>query len=123
MENHYDIRSNPFIPNLDYFLEDMHKLVWHQEIPLAGPSVLAQWAVMKQIKDNNIKVVLDGQGADEILSGYPYYLETYYYEMIRSLEFYELFKNRHYILTDRSIKSFLEPSKIGTEKKKHSAFQ
>ena len=121
MENHYDIRSNPFIPNLDYFLEDMNKLVWHQEIPLAGPSVLAQWAVMKQIKDNNIKVVLDGQGADEILSGYPYYLETYYYELIKSLKFYELFKNRYYVSNDRSIKSYFKTIKNRNRKKKHSA--
>ena len=99
----------------------MKKLVWHQEIPLAGPSVLAQWAVMKKIKDINIKVVLDGQGADEILSGYPYYLETYYYEMMKSFKFYELFKNRHYILNDRSIKSFFKTIKNRHRKKKHSA--
>ena len=108
MKSQHNIRSVSFTPNLDSFFDDLERLVWHQEIPLAGPSILAQWAVMKKIKDSNIKVVLDGQGADEILSGYPYYLDTYYYEMIKSLKFYELFKNRHYMNNDvNKIKSFI----------------
>ncbi len=32
---------------------------------MGGPSVFAQWSVMKEVKQNGISVVLGGQGGDE----------------------------------------------------------
>jgi asparagine synthase (glutamine-hydrolysing) len=39
--------------------------------PFGGPSVIAQYAVFKRASDVGLKVMLDGQGADEIFAGYP----------------------------------------------------
>ena len=61
-------------------------------MPLGGPSLIAQWFVMKKAKDENIKVLLDGQGADEILGGYPRYIDAYLNEMIFSVKPWEIFK-------------------------------
>lgn len=84
-----------FTPNLDNLLELIEKEVWHQEIPLSGPSVLAQWSVIEKAKKNDITVLLDGQGADEILGGYPVYLSTYVREMITRFKWMELIKYRN----------------------------
>lgn len=47
---------------------------YHDE-PVRGMSVFSQYLVMKKINDSGIKVVLDGQGSDELFWGYPrYYL-------------------------------------------------
>ena len=58
------------IPNSELFLEQIEKLIWHQETPIGSTSNFAQWCVMKLAKDNGVKVLLDGQGSDEFLAGY-----------------------------------------------------
>jgi asparagine synthase (glutamine-hydrolysing) len=59
--------------------EDFDNMVWHQEEPFTGTTVFAQWSVFKKIHETGIKVVLDGQGSDEILIGYfsffPFHLK------------------------------------------------
>jgi asparagine synthase (glutamine-hydrolysing) len=92
VNNKFNCISHAFTPDIDNLLELVEKVVWHQEIPLAGPSVIAQWAVMEEARKNNIKVLLDGQGADEILSGYPVYLSTYIKEMMFKLKWMQLIK-------------------------------
>jgi len=84
--------SNTFTPNLENILELIDKEIWHQEIPFSGGSLLAQWCVMEKAKAANIKVLLDGQGADEVLAGYPFYLTAYVNEMVFSLKWNELVK-------------------------------
>lgn len=46
------------------------ELQWHQEEPIASASPYAQWCVMRLAKENDTTVLLDGQGADELLAGY-----------------------------------------------------
>ena len=88
----YSCRSNAFTPDIDNITDILDKVIWHQEIPLSGSSIMAQWYVMEKAKIKKIKVLLDGQGADEILSGYPDYLIPYINEMIFSFKWNELFR-------------------------------
>ncbi|GGI80145.1 asparagine synthase (glutamine-hydrolyzing) [Legionella impletisoli] len=59
-------------PRHDDFLELMHTSIYEQDGPTGGPSILSQRAVM-QLASQNVKVLLDGQGADELLGGYHGY--------------------------------------------------
>ena len=52
---------------------ELPTIIWHQDEPFAGTSILAQWAVMKAASRVGLKALLDGQGADELLFGYPYF--------------------------------------------------
>lgn len=88
----YACHSNAFTPELENISKIVDKVIWHQEIPLSSGSLLAQWFVMEKAKCKNIKVLLDGQGADEILSGYPDYIIPYVNEMIFSFKWNELFR-------------------------------
>jgi asparagine synthase (glutamine-hydrolysing) len=54
-------------------IKSIGDLVWHQDLPFAGASVVAQWMVFRAIAASGLKVVLDGQGADELLGGYDDY--------------------------------------------------
>lgn len=45
-----------------------------QQEPFESQSIVAQWVVMREASRNGIKVLLDGQGGDEILGGYPRYI-------------------------------------------------
>jgi asparagine synthase (glutamine-hydrolysing) len=48
----------------------LDRLVWHQDEPFGSTSILAQWHVFSDAAAASVKVMLDGQGADEQLAGY-----------------------------------------------------
>ncbi len=64
-------------------LKDMEDLIHTQEEPFRTLSIYGQYRVMKLTKKNNIKVILDGQGSDEILAGYHWFFGYYFAELIR----------------------------------------
>lgn len=63
-------------------LEDIHDLVRTQEEPFGSTSIYAQYRVFQLASQNGIKVMLDGQGGDEIFAGYLYYLRAYWNQLI-----------------------------------------
>jgi len=54
-------------------LETLACLLEEQDEPFISSSVLAQRSVMRAAAAAGVKVMLDGQGADELLGGYPHY--------------------------------------------------
>ncbi|MES1247557.1 MAG: asparagine synthase (glutamine-hydrolyzing) [Actinomycetota bacterium] len=42
-----------------------------QDEPFGSTSIVAQWFVMREARAAGVKVMLDGQGGDEVLAGYP----------------------------------------------------
>lgn len=62
----------------------MHEVMYHQEEPIASASALAQYKVFQLAKQNGVTVLLDGQGADEILAGYHKYYKWYWFELYRN---------------------------------------
>ncbi len=61
-------------PSSLQFVEEMEDMVWHLDEPVVSTGPYAQWCVMRTAREQ-VKVVLDGQGGDELLAGYvPYQL-------------------------------------------------
>ncbi len=58
-------------PTHSDFLEHLDRVILAQEEPFPTPSMILQYFVMKAAKDAGITVLLDGQGGDELLLGYP----------------------------------------------------
>jgi asparagine synthase (glutamine-hydrolysing) len=54
-----------------------------QDEPISGLGVIAQWRVMKLAAQNNVVVLLDGQGGDEIFGGYRKFVFFYLKELIQ----------------------------------------
>ncbi len=50
--------------------EKTEELIWYNDEPTQSQSLLASYQVYAAAKQSNIKVLLNGQGADEYLSGY-----------------------------------------------------
>lgn len=67
----------------DGFLADLQKLFYHQEEPFGSASIYAQYKVYEMAKKNDVKVLLDGQGADETLAGYHKYYKWFWQELFR----------------------------------------
>lgn len=64
------------------FLDSIEDIVWYMDEPQAGPGVFSQYQVAKFAKQK-VKVVLGGQGGDEIFIGYTRYLIAYYEKMLK----------------------------------------
>ncbi|WP_406657741.1 asparagine synthase (glutamine-hydrolyzing) [Methanolobus sp. ZRKC2] len=73
-------------PDPSDLMNDLQELFHTQEEPFSGTSVYGQYRVMKLAQDNGMKVLLDGQGADEILAGYHYFHGYYYYELLKQFD-------------------------------------
>lgn len=72
-------------PTAEKFFEELSDLFWHQEEPFSSTSVYAQWSVMRLAKQNGVTVLLDGQGADEMLAGYHSYFNEITDDLLHSL--------------------------------------
>jgi len=59
------------------------KIICQQDEPFGSAGTLPQYKVFELAKQNNVKVLLDGQGADEILAGYHKYYKWYWQELFR----------------------------------------
>jgi len=62
----------------DNLIDDLYRVVWHMDYPSKEPQVLPRWQLMN-LAAGHVKVILEGQGSDEMLAGYlgryfPYYL-------------------------------------------------
>ncbi|MDA7859341.1 asparagine synthase (glutamine-hydrolyzing) [Mariniblastus sp.] len=53
----------------DDVLENMRQAIYHLETPHHSPAILAYWNIIRQAS-KEVKVLLEGQGADELLGGY-----------------------------------------------------
>ncbi|MFA5197623.1 MAG: asparagine synthase (glutamine-hydrolyzing) [Patescibacteria group bacterium] len=76
------------------------KFISDQGEPVSSTSQWASWLVMRLASKNGVKVVLNGQGADEILSGYSAYFFANAKDIARSLNFKRLFKEIKCISTN-----------------------
>jgi len=52
------------------------RVVWHSETPLTRTAPTPMLILSKLVRDNNIKVVITGEGSDEILAGYDIFREA-----------------------------------------------
>jgi asparagine synthase (glutamine-hydrolysing) len=68
--------------NHDDFKENIRKVIYHLDFPVAGPGSFPQYMVSK-LAAKHRKVVLGGQGGDEIFGGYTRYLIAYFEQCIK----------------------------------------
>jgi asparagine synthase (glutamine-hydrolysing) len=90
--------------SVDTFLNEFRDFLVTQEEPVIGLSPYAQYAVLKLAHEQGAKVLLDGQGGDEIFAGYEYYFGYLFYELLASLKWYTL--AREMMLYTKNFKNF-----------------
>jgi asparagine synthase (glutamine-hydrolysing) len=65
------------------FRENIRKVIYHLDYPVAGPGSFPQYMV-SQLASRHRKVILGGQGGDEIFGGYVRYLIAYFEQCIKA---------------------------------------
>lgn len=74
------------VPTADQFADTLPSLIYHLDEPLAGPGLFPQFCV-SQSASEKVKVILGGQGGDEIFGGYARYLVGYLEQAVKGAIF------------------------------------
>jgi asparagine synthase (glutamine-hydrolysing) len=87
-------RSIKVYPDLDKMFDDniLEKINYHQDQPVLGGSCFSEYNVFRAAKENGLIVMLDGQGSDEYLCGYPEFYMEHLKQQIKKFEFAKAFK-------------------------------
>jgi asparagine synthase (glutamine-hydrolysing) len=98
-------RANCDLLERDISAEDLRNnienVIYHLDVPVAGPGSFPQYMV-SELASRNVKVVLGGQGGDEIFGGYARYVLAYLEQCIRAA-LDGTYQSGHYVVTIESI--------------------
>ena len=90
------------VPTAQEFVDSLPDLIYALDEPLAGPGLFPQFAVSKLARQH-VKVVLGGQGGDEIFGGYARYLVGYLEQAIKGAIFETQEEGRHLVTLESII--------------------
>lgn len=79
---HTGVLSHIVKPSAQGLIEDSRELHWHQEEPFLSASIYLQWCVARLAKEHDTIVLLDGQGADELLGGYQFWFKQHQMDLL-----------------------------------------
>ncbi len=83
------------------FTENIFKVIYHLDSPVAGPGSFPQYMVSK-LASEHVKVVLGGQGGDELFGGYARYIIAYFEQCIKAA-IEGTHENGNFVVTPQSI--------------------
>lgn len=83
------------------FRNHLERVIYHLDFPVAGPGSFPQYMVSK-LASEHVKVVLGGQGGDEIFGGYARYLVAYFEQCIKAAIDGQ-YRNGSFVVTIESI--------------------
>jgi asparagine synthase (glutamine-hydrolysing) len=92
----YDTEHNETVCTVNDFMEQLPTLVYHMDEPAAGPGLLPQYLVSRDAA-SRVKVVLGGQGGDEIFGGYARYLVAYLEQALKGAIFETAEEGKHIV--------------------------
>lgn len=78
-------------PTAEEFLKDFHNLNYAQDIPVCSTGTYGQFCLMRRAKEKGIKVILDGQGGDELFGGYMTHSVIFWRELLQKGRITDLF--------------------------------
>ncbi len=91
-----DSIHHEIFPTSKDFLENFEDIIYHMDYPEAGPGVFSQYMVSK-LASEHVKVVLGGQGGDEIFGGYTRYAIAYLEQALKGAIFETSEEGKHLV--------------------------
>ena len=82
-------------PSLDNLFSSLEDIIWHQDEPFGSISIYAQRNVFSLASQQAVKVMLDGQGADEYLAGYHTYFAVHQASLLRQFRLFAFLRDVH----------------------------
>jgi asparagine synthase (glutamine-hydrolysing) len=78
------VKAHMVTPDPNRLVEESRSLHYHQEEPFLSASIYLQWCVARLAAAKATTVILDGQGADELLGGYQHYFPSHQLDLVES---------------------------------------
>ena len=66
------VKSIPYVISVEEFMRHLPQIVWHLDDPMADAAAVPLWFVAREAR-KHVKVVLSGEGSDELFGGYMIY--------------------------------------------------
>ncbi len=82
--NAFGVQQYLIQPTAEDWVNHWQQLMYFQDEPVQSSSVLTQYLVYRLAKEKEITVLLDGQGADEVLGGYKKYVHWFLQQLLLS---------------------------------------
>jgi asparagine synthase (glutamine-hydrolysing) len=86
------VHAHYVYPDLKELFETIDAITWHQDEPFGSTSLYAQWHVFKLAAAARVKVLLDGQGADELLAGYHAFFAPHFATLLLTMCWHKLLR-------------------------------
>lgn len=77
------LESKSVTPDGRRVFDERRDVVWYQDEPYGSTSIHAQWSVFRLASSERVRVMLDGQGADELFAGYSSYFGAHLAGLLR----------------------------------------
>lgn len=87
---HIRVDSHIIYPQLQDAIDTTKKLIWYQDEPYQSQSAFLGFKIFGLARENGVKVLLNGQGADEYLGGYGQFTAARYADMVRQFRWCSL---------------------------------
>lgn len=78
--------SHPVFIEPDEIRNDLDRMIYMQDEPFGSTRIYAQYRIYRKAKESGITVLLNGQGADEVLAGYYYFLGSRWASMMKQMQ-------------------------------------
>jgi asparagine synthase (glutamine-hydrolysing) len=88
-----NIQPSFYSPSHNEIMERFDKIMYQVDVPPTGSSNFSHYYLIEKIHADGIKVVFDGQGADEYLAGYMHSMYRFNAEALRGFKLGSLFRN------------------------------
>jgi asparagine synthase (glutamine-hydrolysing) len=79
------VQLHPVTAESDDWLDMLRRIVWHMDGPGYSPAVFPLWKIMQRAQADHVPVLLEGQGADELLGGYVHHRAAAFVDDLRGL--------------------------------------
>lgn len=89
--NKAQVEKNYTYPTHRTLWSDIHNFIYYEEEPFINTSCFADWSTSK-LASKKVTVLLDGQGADELIAGYYPYYGIYFLNLLDNKKYFQLFK-------------------------------
>lgn len=81
-------QTNAILKSLDTdprrLWDSIEDVLWYHDEPVHAMPALVGFNLMSLAASSGVKVVLNGQGSDEVFAGYPSYFPSYWYSLLKS---------------------------------------
>ena len=68
------VKSVPYVISPEEFVASLPRIIWHLDDPMADAAAVPLWFAAREAR-KHVKVVLSGEGADELFGGYGVYYQ------------------------------------------------